>query len=107
MADAARKIKFVDQQIRFSCSVPTDMIEKFKLFTRKQISPNMDRIQPPRELTKAQRIELGMDREGKHTTRPPMLEGYLKIPLGHANHPNEQQKQMSQLRGQGSSYLQL
>ena len=45
---------------------------------------------PARALTKAERIELGMDREGKHTTRPPMLKSYLKIPLGHANHPNEQ-----------------
>ena len=106
MAHAARKSKFIDEQIRFSCALPTDMIDKFKLFTRKQISPNMDRVMPARALTKAERIELGMDREGKHTTRPPMLKGYLKIPLGHANHPNEQQKQLSQLRGQGS-YLQL
>ena len=85
----ARNKDFVDKGIRFTCSVPTEMLERYKFMTRKGISPNVEMKKKMRELTKAERIKFGIDQENdkKSTARKPMLKDYLKLPLSHANHP--------------------
>ena len=81
---------FIDDQIRFASSLPTDIVKKFSHLSRKEISPHCETNLKPKEWTKAERIKYGVDEKEKFkqkSRREPMLKEYLKIPLEHANHP--------------------
>ena len=81
MADACKNVKFVDDQLRFSVAVPSIMLDKFQFISRKGISPNFKQDTEPKDLTKAQRIKFGLEKDHTNASRRPMMEDYLKLPM--------------------------
>ena len=89
IAEGYKKVKFVDEQLRFSVSVPNKILDKYQFITRQGVSPQIfDNSLKTKNLTTKERISLGIERDGsKYTKVAPMLKQYLKIPLSNPNHP--------------------
>ena len=87
MAEQCKGGRFVDDQLRFSVAVPSNMLDKFQFISRKGISPNFKHDKEIKAWSKAERIKFGLDKEHMLTTRKPMMKDYLKLPMQHAEHP--------------------
>ena len=65
LAEKCSRAKFIDDQIRFSILVPTDMLEKFQFISRKGISPRCNTNTKVPKLSKADRLKFGLAKNDK------------------------------------------
>ena len=98
------KNKFLDDQLRFSLALPGQVIDRFKLFNRSEISPQHARNRTPPKLTKADRVKIGIDKDEKKFAHvPTFVPDYLKLPMNNPSHPIQQQKSRIQALKQSTT----